>query len=433
MKLHNIFLKKIIYSLAFCLISFSNTFVFGQFNEYFEDKTMRVDYYHSGNDSIEFFGHKSVIEEPYWAGTKISLIHPFNYGTYHFRLIDLKTEKVIYTQSYCSLFNEWKTTPEAKIISRTFVESVVFPYPKSKIRLEIHVRNSQNIWDKKFEIIIDPTDYFIEAHQKSNFTVLDIHKSGESDKSLDIVFIPDGYTCRDFKKFKKDCKRYADYLLNCKPFSENKNKINIRAVFAPSKEKGTDIPGKNVWKNTVLNTHFYTFNSERYLTTGDFDKVRDVASHVPYDQIVILANTSNYGGGGFYNFYTCISSDNNAGDFLLVHEFGHSFAGLADEYYDSEVSMTDYHSLEIEPWEPNITTLVNFESKWKDMIDKSIAIPTPAIKVNANTVGVYEGAGYVAKGVFRPHLDCTMKSVKYDAFCPVCIKAIQKMIDFYCE
>jgi hypothetical protein len=232
-------------------------------------------------------------------------------------------------------------------------------------------------------------------------------------------------------KFKKDCKKFCDYLFDCKPYNKYKNAINLWGVEAPSEESGTDYPATNTWKRTILNSSFYTLETERYLMSTDNKSIRDVAANAPYDQIYIIVNTDHYGGGAIFNHYAVCISDNIYGAYVFTHELGHSFAGLGDEYYDSETSYIDFYPLNLEPWEPNLTTLVDFGSKWKDMMDASTPVPTPNDVTYKGKVGVFEGGGYVNKGVFRPAYDCTMKSISEDNFCPVCVRAIERMIDFY--
>jgi hypothetical protein len=209
------------------------------------------------------------------------------------------------------------------------------------------------------------------------------------------------------------------------------NRINIWAVEAFSDESGTDIPADSVWKNTLLNSSFYTFDSERYLMTKDYKKVRDIAANAPYEQIYILVNTSKYGGGAIYNYYNVVAADNEKSRQIFIHEFGHGLAGLADEYFTSEVAYQDFYPLDVEPWEPNITTLVNFKSKWKNLVNNTISIPTPVEDAPENQIGAYEGAGYVAKGVYRSTPNSIMKSFTSDEFNEVSKKAIERVIKFY--
>lgn len=418
--------------IAFLLFSIS---VFPQtnFDDHFENKTLRLDYYHTGDSVNGSYSFDELIEEPYWGGSKVNLIDRFDYGKYKFIVKDEKSGKEIYTRTYSTLFSEWQTTEEAKKTTKTFSETVTFPYPKEPVVVEFYLRDRRNILHKKFEYKVDPKNYFIKKERTlkcDNFKVL---YNGDPSTKVDIVIIPDGYTIDEMQKFKNDCNKFSEFLFNASPYKQNKDKFNIWAVEAPSKESGTDIPADDVWKTTIANSSFYTFDSERYLMIVDDKNLRNLASNAPYDQIFVLVNSSKYGGGSIYNHYSVCSSDNDHSDYVFTHEFGHGFAGLADEYYTSDVAYQDFYPLDIEPLEPNITTLVNFESKWKNMVDKDTPIPAPEKKIYKNKVGAFEGGGYVAKGVYRPMQDCSMKSISVDNFCPVCQRAIQWIINFYSE
>jgi hypothetical protein len=160
----------------------------------------------------------------------------------------------------------------------------------------------------------------------------------------------------------------------------------------------------------------------------------ELTSNAPCDAIYVIVNTEKYGGGGIYNFYGLSMSDHATTPQVFVHEFGHSFAGLADEYfYETEESFIDMYNTAIEPWEPNITSLVDFEKKWKDMLDPGTPIPTPVVKNQAQVLGVYEGGGYMTKGIYRPVDNCRMRTNHAIGFCPVCQRAIERMIDYYCK
>ncbi len=417
----------------FIFVFFLSPIVFPQvnFDDYFLDKTLRLDYYHTGNKESDSYSFDELIEEPYWGGSKINLIDTLNLGRYEFIVHDQNSGKVIYSKGYSTLFNEWQTTEEAKHTTRTFSETVTFPFPITPVKVEFYSRNKLNELVKKFENEIDPENYFIKTERKELFDTIDVVTSGDPAVKVDIVIIPDGYTKDEMEKFKTDCERFAGYLFNCSPYKENKEKFNIRGVLAPSKDSGTDIPADDVWKNTIVNTTFYTFDLERYLMTTDNKTLRNIASNVPYDQIYILVNSDKYGGGSIYNLYSVCTSDNKYGEFVFTHEFSHGFAFLADEYYTSDVAYQDFYSLDVEPLESNITTLVNFKSKWKDLVDENTPIPTPTTSEYENKVGAFEGGGYVERGVYRPMQDCTMKSIVIDKFCPVCKRAIQNMINFY--
>jgi len=307
------------------------------------------------------------------------------------------------------------------------------PFPREKVVVSILSRNPNGIFEKKFECTVDPESYFIKK-ENEKLPVFDIVNSGDPAKKVDIVLLPEGYTADQQELFKADCQKFAEEFFTYAPFSENKNKFNIRGVWAPSKEEGPDIPGKDVWNKTRLNSSYYTFDSERYLMIKDYQGVRDVAANAPYDYIYILANTDKYGGGGIYNFYG-ISAAHHVSETgkIYIHEFGHLFAGLGDEYVGG-VEYSDFYHTGVEPWEPNLTTLVNFDQKWKNMLSSGTAIPTPSDPENKQLLGVYEGGGYVSKGVYRPWINCLMNNLhRIDEFCPVCSKSIQEMIDLNCK
>lgn len=428
-------MKKIILFLIFTNILFSQEISTSEinFNDYFENKTLRIDYSHTGDKDNDEYYLEELIEEPFWGGSHKNLIDTFNYGKYQVVVKDDSSKQIIYSRFYSTLFSEWQTTEEAKHIKKSFPESVIIPYPKSKVIVEFYSRKKDNSLVKKFEINVDPKNYFISKERRKNYPSFEVLKSGEPAVKVDMVIIPEGYTKEQMELFKSDCKKFANYLFNASPYKENKDKFNIWGIEAPSADSGSDIPAENIWKNTLLNTNYYTFDTERYLMTVDYQTVRDVASNAPYDQIYILVNSNKYGGGSIYNFYNVGVNRNPREEYVFVHEFGHGFAFLADEYYDSETSYQDFYPLNVEPLEPNLTTLVDFDKKWKYMIDKDTPIPTPAEEKYFDKVGAFEGGGYVAKGVYRPMYDCSMRSASVNNFCPVCKDAIIKMIKFYSE
>lgn len=414
---------------AFLLCLMSPIFVQAQFNKHFYDKTLRLDYVHIGNDSSDYYAIDELIEEGVWAGSKVNMIDNFDYGNYKVVVRDEKEGEILYSKGFSSLFWEWQTTAEASLTTRAFPENVLIPFPRVPVEVEFYNRLRDGHWTLKFSYRVNPKNYFIKKENRLAFPSFSLHHSGEPEVCLDIVIIPEGYTPDEMDKFRADSRRFADYLLNNEVYKPYAGNINISAVLAPSPESGADSPGTGVWKKTLLNSTFYTFDTDRYLTTSDMKSVRDVAANVPYDHICILANTSVYGGGGIYNFYGLFTSDNPYAGEVFIHEFGHSFAGLADEYYDSEVSYDDFYNLAIEPWEPNITTLIDFESKWADMVTPGTEIPTPVKLNNKEIVGAYEGGGYMSKGMYRPSFECMMKSFRSRKFCAVCEKAIHQMIE----
>ncbi len=403
------------------------------FDDYFLPKTLRFDYTRAGNSDTSFVYFEQIKEEPFWGGSKVNMIDKFNFGHYRIMLYDSTGNKLIYSRGYSSLFYEWIDTDEAKNVSRSYYESVVMPFPKNKVVLKLQNRDRKNVFHTVFEYQINPNNYFIVKDKTDKYSIEKFYGTGEPAKSLDIVVLPEGYTTQEMTKFKMDVGRFVTYFFKVAPFRENRNKINFWMVNASSEESGTDIPGDSVWRNTVLNTHFYTFSTERYITTRDVKQIRDLAAYAPYDQIYILVNSKKYGGGGIYNYYNLCTSDHNESEQVFTHEFGHAFAALADEYHYDIDNAEELYDLSVEPWQVNISSLVDFESKWKNFVDKDTPIPTPDTDEYKNKVGAFEGGGYVKKKIYRPVQDCKMRSNHTNEFCPVCLKAVTEMLKFYSE
>jgi len=412
---------------------FWTTGAYAQFDKYFESKTLRLDYFHCGNAQTEYFYFDELIEEKYWAGSKTNLIDIKSYGSHLFEVRLSDNGELIYSRGFSTLFGEWQTTAEAKLTSCCYPEGLVMPFPKQKVIVSISGRNKAGKFEKKFEHTVDPNSYFIRT-ERENLTVFDVFNSGEPAEKVDLVLLSEGYKADEEKLFREDCKKFADGLFSFSPYTENKDKFNIRGVWSPSIDAGPDIPGNDIWNNTRFQGSYYTFDSERYLMVKDFQGIREVAGNAPYDYIYILANTEKYGGGAVYNFYGISAAHHvDETDKIYIHELGHLFAGLGDEYVGG-VEYSDFYPANVEPWEPNITTLVDFDQKWKAMLPEGTEIPTPEKNRNAEKLGVYEGAGYVSKGVYRPWINCLMNNLHtIDIFCPVCTKSIQETIDFNCK
>lgn len=401
------------------------------FDRYFTDKVLRFDFLLAGNSQKTIVYPAGLKEEPFWAGSKKNLTDPFNYGNYKYEVFDESENTLIYSRGFCTLYQEWQTTAEAKKIDRSFYEVATMPFPKNKIRFVLSIRERNGSFTKLYETKIDPVDYFIRKENPLNAGVTKIYDGGNPDTSVDLAFIAEGYKADEMGKFREDVKKMADILFAEIPFSDYKNKFNIWAVEAISQDSGTDIPGEKIYVNTALNSSFYTFDIDRYLTTQDIKSVNDYAAEVPHDNIIVLINSTKYGGGGVYNYYSGTTAGHMLSPKVFVHEFGHGFAGLADEYYSSEVAYDDFYPLTVEPWEPNITTMVNFESKWKQMIGKDTPQPTPAEEKYRNVTGLFEGGGYSPKGIYRSEMDCRMISNGPKGYCTVCRNAIREMIEFY--
>lgn len=404
-----------------------------EYDRYFTNITMRFDFILAGNSTeVQIFPQQIKKEGP-WAGPRVHLTNTLNYGTYRFRLLDAESKQLLFCKGFCPLFQEWQSTDEARQQNRSFYQALLFPVPKHKIFLEVDTRQWDGTFNTIFHTIIDPDNFFIVNEQPLALETFDIINNGAPQNKVDLVILAEGYTRAEKNKFKKDAVRMTQVLFNAAPFNEEKQHFNVRAVFSPSEESGTDVPGERIYKNTVFNSSFYTFNTPRYLTVTDMKPVYDAAASVPYDHIYILVNTDRYGGGGFYNFVSVCTADNELTPQVFVHEFGHAFAGLGDEYYTSGVAYSEFYNTNTEPWEPNLTTLVSFEKKWAAMVNDTTPIPTPRASQYSNIVGVFEGGGYSAKGIYSPQMDCRMKSNQAKGFCSVCEEAVRRAIRFYCD
>ncbi len=398
------------------------------FDTFFTNDVLRFDYLLSGNHNAEKVMQCEIKKEKTWSGSHNALIDSLNFGTYRFQVYDNKSGELIFSKGFSPLFQEWQSTDEAKVIEKAFYQVIRFPFPKMSVRLKIEKRNFNGQFSDIYSTVINPDNYFIIDENPKNISIEKIQYSGEPTHKIDIAILAEGYTKDEMGKFADDARRLTDSLFAVVPFSQMRAYFNVYALKTPSTESGTDIPGEHIYKNTLFNSTFYTFDISRYLTTSDMKTIHDMAAVVPYDHLIILVNSTRYGGGGFYNFINVCTSDHKLSPKVFVHEFGHGFGGLGDEYYTSEVAYNDYYNLKVEPWEPNLTTMVNFESKWKNMIDHSTPVPTPRNGKYASKVGAFEGGGYITKGIYSPMENCRMKSNETPDFCPVCQKAIREVI-----
>ena len=401
------------------------------FARHFENRTMRFDYYHCGDVNSEEYFFDELRAEPYWGGSRVSLVDTTNYGNHLFKIIDKASGQTIYSRGFCTLFNEWQTTEEADSVRRAFPESVVFPYPKHECRIEFYSRDRKNRFVKLFEQDIDPASYFVRQF-RPEYETFEVAYNGTPEHRVDIVLLPEGYSADQREVFEQDCRRFVSEFFSYSPFKENFHRFNVRAVWAPSADAGVTMPGEGIWKNTACDANFYTFGWERYQTVSDQQGLRDVAAHVPYDYIYVLSNTQKYGGGGIFNFYgiSAAHHPSTTGQ-VYVHEFGHVMVGLGDEYIDDNADMYD---TAVEPWEANLTTLKNFRSKpWSRMVAGETPVPTPDTDEYEGTTGVFEGGGYMRKGIYRPARDCVMHSNNTRVFCAACTHALESYMDFLCK
>lgn len=401
-----------------------------KFEEYFEDASLRIDFLLLGTDKEAEAIITNLKKEPFFAGSNKNLIYP-DYGNYWLEVKNTDNQEVIFAKGFSPLFKEWQHTPEAKIKKSAFENVLQVPFPKKEIFVEIFKKN----WNGQKESIlkqkISPSDYNIIKETPTKYEISILQKNKSPKQAIDVAIIAEGYTAEEMQKFHSDAEIFIQEMFSFSPFKENKEKFNFYAIKSISEESGTDQGGEKIYKNTILNTNFYTFGTSRYLTCPSLFKLADIAASVPYDQIFVIVNSKEYGGGGFYNVINLVSSDNEFSKEVFVHEFAHGFVGLADEYYDDSAGMQEVYNLNIEPWEENITTLVDFSKKWKNKVETKTPIPTPRIPKYQNKIGAFEGGGYSPKGIYSPMQNCLMKTIETDKFCPICSQAIQKMIDFY--
>lgn len=402
------------------------------FASHFQNKTLRVDYVFAGNARQQSICVDGLSQLPTWAGRHQHLSQLPLQGNGQIIVRDLATKECLYQTSFSSLFQEWLSTDEAKETVKGFENTFLLPYPQRPAEVEITLLSPAKEVMATLKHIVRPNDILIRQRGASHITPHRyLLKNGDEKECIDVAILAEGYTEAEMGRFYQDAAATCESLFFYEPFKSMKSRFNMIAVASPSTDSGVSVPRKSDWKQTAFNSHFDTFYSDRYLTTSRVKSVHDALAGIPYEHIIIIVNTEEYGGGGIYNAYTLTSAHHATFKPVVVHEFGHSFGGLADEYfYDNDV-MTDTYPLNVEPWEQNITTRTNFSSKWEDLLQKSTPIPTPVAQQAQYPVGVYEGGGYSAKGIYRPADNCRMRTNEYPAFCPVCQRALQRIIDFY--
>ncbi len=439
--------------------------------------TMRLDYYHTGNSKQEFFSVDRIqIEALAWPGDMTKTIDESNLGKYFFEVRDQKSKQLLYSRGFASIFGEWETTDEAAKMMRSFSESLRFPAPEAPVEISLKKRKTDNSWIDIWSTTIDPKDMFIErAKVEAPAPLLPIQNMGDPATKVDFVILGDGYTASERKKFEADARRMTEVLFSTSPFKEHRSEFNVWGLCPPSSESGISRPSTGIYRDSPLGATYDAFGSERYVLTFDNRAVRRVAQFAPYEFIEILVNNRTYGGGGIFNLYSTVAADNAFGNYVFVHEFGHHFAGLADEYYTSSVAYAA-SSERVEPWEPNATALLDPANlKWKDLVTPNTPVPTPwnkeafetysrdiqkrrgqlrkdkrpeaemealfneelkheqglfAAEKYGKNVGAFEGAIYEARGYYRPEVDCIMFT-RTNHFCAVCRRAIERVIRMY--
>ena len=403
------------------------------FGDYFVDQTLRLDYIFSGNANAQDISLLAYYKIPGWYGKRHRLAETPMEGNGTITVRDLATGRVIYKHPFSSLFQEWLSYPQAKESGRRAFENVsLIPMPKQPVEVSLELRNSRHAVIASMTQRIDPHDILMTPLGEQSilpYTILQAPK--DSSRAIHIAFVAEGYTEDEMEDYLADVRKAVESIFGHEPFKSLRDRFSIIAVRSPSAESGASIPSKGIWRDTALGSHFDTFYSERYLTTLHLRKLHDLLAGTPYEHIIVLVNTPHYGGGGILNSYNLSMTKHPAFVPVVTHEFGHSFAGLADEYaYEAE--QIPMYPTDVEPWEQNITTLKEFSAKWVDLLPAEVStIPTPE-ECNY-PVGVYEGAGYSLKGVYRPSKDCRMRTNTNPEFCPVCQRAIREVINFYTD
>ena len=450
----------------------------GVFGTYFVDKTMRVDYFHSGGRGTETLALDQVVSDGLWAGSRTRLVDDLNLGKYLFEVIDRRTNRVIFSRGFASIYGEWETTPESRDVYRSFHESLRFPWPRESVQVVLNVRDRENSFHELWSTVIDPNSRFVNpADRAPSGVVWPLIESGPPEEKVDLLVIGEGYTESELPKFHADAERLVSALFEEAPFKGRRSDFNVWGLDLPSAESGITRPRAMEFRRTPLSAQYNIFDSERYLLTYDNRALRDAAAAAPYEFIEILANEEQYGGGGIFNFQATAASDTGFAEYVFIHEFGHHFAGLADEYYTSDVAYETGGGDHPEPWEPNVTALHDPGTlKWRDLVEVGTPVPTPwdkeefergsasaqtqrralraegapetamdrlfteqmerettllASMEHGGKVGAFQGASYEPVGLYRSEVDCIMFTRNPVGFCRVCQRAIGRVIDQY--
>lgn len=437
---------------------------------------MRVDYYHTGNSKDQWFSLDRVVIEPLeWPGDLAKTVDDSQLGNYRFEVREQGSSKLLYSRGFNSVFGEWRTTEEAQHANRTFSESFRFPTPLSPVEISLQERK-QDTFQDVWKIVVDPKDKFVDTSRRPDpGPLVELQKMGAPADKVDLLVLGDGYTAKERGKFESDARRFMEMLFSTSPFREHRKDFNVWGLCPAAAESGISRPSSGIHRRSPLGTSYDTFGTERYVLTTDNRALRDAASFAPYEFIEILVNGAIYGGGGIFNQYATVAIDNAWAGYVGVHEFGHQFAALADEYYTSDVAYLPPEK-KTEPWEPNVTALLDPANlKWKDLVEKGTPVPTPWDKDEfdrfergiqqqrkelraagkpeaemeelfrkerekedallgsqkfAGKVGAFEGANYESRGYYRPEVNCIMFT-RHNAFCRVCQRAIQRIIGMY--
>ena len=402
-----------------------------EFDQFFTPNTLRLDYTFSGNADRQDIYVDELCRLPGWYGKRQHLSEVPVEGNGQVVVKQHGTENVIYRNSFSTLFQEWLSNDEAKTQKKSFENVFLVPMPKDTVDITVNLMNNRHEVMATLTHTVVPTDILIHHKGERNVTPYEVLlQPADTAHCIHVAYVAEGYQEAEMPTFLEDARIAMEALFSHEPFKSLRDRFEIIAVKSPSKDSGTSEPRRGIWRETALQSHFDTFYSDRYLTTLHLKQLHDWLAGTPYEHIIVLVNTEEYGGGGILNSYNLSMTHHPKFRPVVVHEFGHSFAGLADEYAYEQEQIPMYPA-DVEPWEPNITTMVDFESKWRDMMATSTPLPTPDNNMYAHAIGAFEGAGYSLKGVFRPTHDCRMRTNENPEFCPVCQRAIRRLIDFY--
>ena len=387
------------------------------FEEFFSPERLRIDLVLAGDKNTQHAYLKELHKEPHWSGNPHTLVDTLGYGQYFYEVF--ASDTLVFSRGFSTLFEEWRTTEQAEKVAMAANQSVWMPFPKRTVHFVLYQRiRATGKFTPMLEFDIDPADRHIIPGPDNDWRVSALHHNGDPASKVDIAICAEGYTQALMPKFRADAAKMMDYFWTMEPYASRRADFNVWLVESVSEDPGPDIPQNGIWRRTAMDAMYDTFYEDRYLTIMDHTKIASTVSGAEFDTIIIIANDEKYGGGGIYGSYAMGSSDNARSLPVYIHEFGHSFAGLGDEYYDSSTAYIDYFPAGVEPWEPNITNQTDFASKWEDMMGQ-------------DGVGLFEGAGYQAKGCWRPYEECRMFNNTAPGFCPVCRRAVGRMIDFY--
>lgn len=407
------------YLIITALLAFNINIFAQQFEDYFEDRTLRLDYTFAGCDVMHNIYVDELVSLPHWYGRRHRLAELPLKGNGQITVRSKIDSVVIYRHAFSTLFQEWLATDEAKNTQKSFENVFLVPFPKAPVEIKVELFDNHNMVVNSLTHTVNPKDILIRKAGERDITPYDVlHHANDTSHCIHIAFVAEGYTEDEMDHYLRDCQKAIGSLFNHEPFKSLQDRFQIIALMSVSQESGTSEPSRGIWKNTVLGSHFDTFYSDRYLTTLHLKRLHDVLAGTPYEHVIILVNTEHYGGGGIYNSYNLSYTGGSQFLPVVVHEFGHSFGGLGDEYTygnDDPIYFDD-----TEPWEPNLTTKATAFIKWENLI-------------KAGKAGLIEGGGYQEKGVWRGCENCRMRTNEEPEFCAVCKQALKELIDFYTE